>query len=387
MTKKWYCKGVKILYIVTKSNWGGAQKHVFDLASASKKNGQEVVVALGGEGVLRDRLREAGITTRSIGTLGRDVSVSGDSSSLMNIIKIIREIKPDILHLHSPKAAGLGAFAGRILGVKKVIYTVHGWAFNEDRPYIQKIAIAFFSWLTMLLSTHVITLSEKELGQAQAFPLVSHKLRMVRLGIHSPMFFATSSAQHFFQTKTTEPLSKRFVIGTIAELHPNKGLIYAINAFEKLAAVNPNFIFFIIGEGEQRAQLEDLIKLKKLEQNIKLLGYVPNAAEYLRGLSLFLLPSVKEGMPYVLIEAGYAGIPVIATTVGGIPELIDDMKTGVLVQPKKSDEIFHALEFLIEHKGTQREYARNFQERVKMMFNIEQMLQGTFKIYAEPKRR
>jgi glycosyltransferase involved in cell wall biosynthesis len=377
---------VKILYIITKSNWGGAQRHVYDLAIAAKKHGQEVVVALGGEGILRDRLREAGITTRSIGSMKRDINFSGDSASLLDIFKIIREVKPEILHLHSPKAAGLGSLAGRILGVKKIIYTVHGWAFNEDRPHYQKALIAFFSWLTMLFSTHVIMISEKELGQAQAFPLVRQKLRMTRLGIHPPTFFATSSAQHFFQTKAQEPLGKKFIIGTIAELHPNKGLIYAINALEKLKAVHPNFIYFIISEGEQRTLLENMIKEKGLENHIKLIGFVPHAAEYLKGLNLFLLPSVKEGVPYTLLEAGFAGVPVVSTTVGGIPELIEDMQTGVLVQPKKSEELFHAIEFLIEHKGTLREYARNFQERVRTHFNLDQMIQATFKIYSETPR-
>lgn len=375
---------MKILYIITKSNWGGAQRHVYDLAVGARKAGQEVVVALGGEGVLRDRLREAGITTRSISKLARDVKVRNEFGTLYEIVTLIGEEKPDILHLHSTKAGALGALAGRLRRVRKIIFTAHGWAFNEDRPYAQKVVIAFFSWLTMLLCTHIITLSEKELGQAQSFPLIAHKLRMVRLGIHPPKFYATSSAQDFFQSKTDEPLNRKFVMGTIAELHPNKGLLYAINALEKLAATNPNFIFFVIGEGEQRNQLEELIQQKNLKRNIKLLGYVEHAAEYLRGLSLFLLPSIKEGFPYVLIEAGYAGIPVIATTVGGIPELVDDMQSGILVQPKKSEEIFHALGFIIEHKATQREYARSFQEKVRTMFNIEQMFTAIFKIYAEP---
>jgi glycosyltransferase involved in cell wall biosynthesis len=156
-------------------------------------------------------------------------------------------------------------------------------------------------------------------------------------------------------------------------------LIYAINALEKLLQSYPSFIFFVIGEGEQRGHLEELIKQKKLENHVMLLGYVAHAAEYLRGLNLFLLPSVKEGLPYCLIEAGYAGIPVIATTVGGIPELINDMESGILIQPKKSDEISHAIEFLIEHKKTEREYARNFQERVKSMFNLDQMIQPLYK--------
>lgn len=374
---------MKILYIITKSNWGGAQRHVFDLAINAKKHGHEVVVALGGEGVLRDRLREEGVTTRPIGALGRDVNVLKDSSSFGDIFKIIREVKPDVLHLHSPKAAGLGSLAGRLLRTKKIIYTVHGFAFNEDRPLHEKVAIAFFSWLTMFFSTHTVILSEKELIQAQKFPFITDRLRMIRSGIYPPTFFTASSAQQLLQAKTSIPFEKKIIIGTIAELHPNKGLIYAINALEKLAAHFSNFIFFVIGEGIQRTYLESLIKEKGLEKNVILAGYVPHAAELLRGFSIFLLPSTKEALPYVLIEAGYAGIPVVATTVGGIPEIVTDMQSGILIQPKKSDEIFHAIEFLIEHKNIQREYARNLQEKVRKEFSLDQMLLSTLKLYSE----
>ncbi len=374
---------MKILYIITKSNWGGAQRHVFDLATHAKKNGQDVVVALGGEGMLRDRLREAGIPTRSIQEMWRDINVSKDASSLWKIFKIIREEKPDILHLHSPKAAGLGSFSGRLLGIKKIIYTVHGFAFNEERPLYQKFFISFFSWLTMLFSTHVITLYEKETKQAKRFPWVSHKVRMIYPGIAAPTFFAASSAQHVLQARTTISFAKKVLIGTIAELHPNKGFTYMFDALEGLISLNPSFVFFVIGDGDQRAELEALIIKKKLENHVVLAGQIPNAAEYLKAFSIFLLPSVKEGLPYVLLEAGYAGLSVIATTVGGIPEVIEDMHSGVLIQPKKSGEILHSLQFLIEHKNIQREHARNLQEKVRAKFNIERMLTSTMKVYAE----
>ncbi|MDP3962651.1 MAG: glycosyltransferase family 4 protein [bacterium] len=378
---------MKILYIITKSNWGGAQKHVFDLAVHSKKIGHEAVVALGGEGLLRDRLREAGVTTRPIGSLARDMNVLKDGASLADIIKVIRDVRPDILHLHSPKAAGLGSLAARILKVKKIIYTVHGWTFNEDRPWYQKTAIYFFSWLTMFFCTHVIVLSEKELDQARPFPYVSKKLHLIPLGISPTTFFGTSSARLFLQSVIAESLEKRIVVGTIAELHPNKGLIYAISAIEKLVNYFPSIIFFIIGEGDQRKYLENLIKEKSLEKHIVLAGYVKDAAEYLKGFSIFILPSVKEGLPYCVIEAGYAGLPVIATTVGGIPEIIDDMKSGILIQPKKSEEIAHALEFLLNHKNVQKEYGSALRQKVTEKFSLETMLDSTMKIYSEAKPR
>ena len=402
---------MKILYIITKSNWGGAQRHVFDLAKYCKENGHEIVVALGGTGVLNDRLNKQGISTRVIESMGRDIDTLKDISSFFKIFRIIAKEKPDILHLHSPKAGGLGALAGRIRGIRKIIYTVHGWAFNEDRPFYQKVLISISSWLTMILSTHIVTISEKEMGQASMFPFVVKKLNMIYLGISSPKCLIRKNALSLIQSLIEEKIrkneqvkldievdiekstvskveykglfDKKIVLGTIAELHPNKGLTYAINAFSKLVVKFPSLIFLIIGEGEQRDYLEKLVREKGLENSIILVGYVENASQYLKAFNIFILPSIKEGLPYTIIEAGYAGLPVVATAVGGIPEIIDDMKSGILIQPKKSQEIESAVSFLLEHKNLQKEYGIAIQEKVRNTFNIENMLSKTMELYKE----
>lgn len=382
---------MKVLYIITKSNWGGAQRHVYDLSRFMKQKGYEITVALGGNGILRDKLMEAGISTRILGSLKRDISLKDDSSSLRDIWNVVREIRPDILHLHSPKAAGLGSLVGRILKVKKIIFTVHGFTMNEDRSLPQKGLIAFFTWLTMLFSTHVILLSEKEKKQAEAFPGVAEKLRVVPLGIESPTFFSRGGAIDLFQSKvplhSKINIEKKFVIGTIGELHKNKGLVYALHAIEKVIGKFPSVVFFVIGEGDERNSLQTLIREKKLEEHVILAGYIPQAAEYLKGISLFLFPSIKEGLPYAILEAGHAGIPVISTTVGGIPEVIDDMKSGILILPKKVDEIAHAIEFLLEHRAIQKEYAQALQYRVKTYFSLDGMLRKTLDIYEEKPRK
>src|SRR3989338_9048192 len=161
---------MKILHIITKSNWGGAQKYVFDLAVYNKAQGNIISVALGGNGILKEYLDREGIKTYSINSMNKNINVSKDIFSLRKIFHIIKEEKPDIVHLHSPKAAGLGAFASKLLGIKKIIYTVHGFTWNENISIYQKINIAFFIWITMLLSTHIIILGEKDFGQAQMLP-------------------------------------------------------------------------------------------------------------------------------------------------------------------------------------------------------------------------
>lgn len=376
---------MKILYLITKSNWGGAQRHVFDLAVSMRDKGHDVAVALGGDGTLRTKLESAGIYTHSIAGLGRDISIGKDAGSLKEMISIIRHRKPDILHMHSPKAAGLGSFAGRLLGVKSIIHTVHGWSFNENRPVHERIAIAFFSWLTMVFCHKTILLSKREHDQALHFPWVKEKLILIPLGIKPQIFVSIDGAKQAIAkaiSMTPTDFNKKTVIGTIAELHPNKGLPYLIKAFSEVVLQYPQAILVIIGDGQELTTLHMLIKEAKMEQNIFLAGYMDQASEYLKAFNIFVLSSLKEGLPYTILEAGTASLPVVATTVGGIPEIIEDMKSGVLVQPKNTRELAHALSFMIEHPEERRRYGAVLKEKVLKDFSMEKMISSVENLYA-----
>ncbi|MDQ2933035.1 MAG: glycosyltransferase family 4 protein [bacterium] len=377
---------MKILYFITKSNWGGAQRHIYDLAVSMKNEGHDVAVALGGDGILRTRLEAAGIYTHSVSKLSRDISAGNDFASLRQIFSIIRHRRPDILHVHSPKAAGLGAFAGRILGVSQIIFTVHGWSFNESRPLYQRSAIVFVSWLTMLLCNKTILLSEREYTQALHFPGVKNKITLIPLGIKPPIFLSidgakVSLAKHIGMQ--VSDFNKKIVIGTIAELHPNKGLSYLIQSFASVVTEHPQAILVIIGDGEQKAQLQTLTQELKLEQHVFFTGYMDHAAEYLKAFTVFALSSLKEGLPYVILESGCASLPVVATTVGGIPEIVEDMRSGVLVQAKNIRELSHALSFMIEHPEERRTYAIALKERVLTKFSLEKMIESTKELYKK----
>jgi glycosyltransferase involved in cell wall biosynthesis len=147
----------------------------------------------------------------------------------------------------------------------------------------------------------------------------------------------------------------------------------------------PQAILVIIGDGQDLTLLHMLIKEKKLEQNIFLAGYMDQAAEYLKAFTLFVLSSIKEGLPYCILEAGSASLPVVATTVGGIPEIIEDMKSGVLVQPKNIRELSHAISFMIEHQDERRKYGSTLKDRISTQFSLEKMLDSIDNLYRNVK--
>jgi len=375
---------VKILYLITKSNWGGAQRHVYDLATKMKELGHEVKVAVGGNGILKTRLESAGIFTYSVDMLGRDMSIGKDTGSFREIFSIIKSQKPDILHLHSPKASGLGALSGRIFGVKKIIMTVHGWTWNESRPLYERAGIIIASWLTSLLCHRIVVICHKDYNQALRLPGLKNKLILIPLGIKSLPLVSVDGAKQFIAKTINMEVSefnKRTVIGTIAELHPNKGFLFLIEAMTMIVKKFPDILCIIIGDGEQKTQLQKVIIDKQLEKHVLLVGNVEDAAQYLKALSIFILPSIKEGLSYVLLEAGAASVPIVTTTVGGNSDIVHDMESGILVQSGNSKDLAHAIMFSLEHPKENREFAAKLRERINTTFSLQRMIDATLRVY------
>ncbi len=302
---------VKVCYAITKGNWGGAQRYVYDLATSLPKEQFEAVVICGQGDALPEKLNLAGIRTIQLPKLKRDFSFFSAVTIGLKTLVILRKEKPDVLHLNSAKASGVGAIAGRLTGVKKIIYTVHGFAFNEERNALSRAVIWFFSWITILLTHKTIVIAEKEKKQALAMPFVLYKIVLIHNGI-APMQFGSGE-----KIRNAFPPGVK-ITGTIGELTDNKNQIALIEEAKK----NQGLYVAIVGEGELRNHLEKKIKEYGLENRLKLMGFIP-AEDALKGFDVFALPSLKEGLPYVLLEAKQAGLPIIANRVGGVSDILD----------------------------------------------------------------
>jgi glycosyltransferase involved in cell wall biosynthesis len=302
----------KIIYVITKSNWGGAQRYVYDLATHLPKDAFDVVVAAP-EGALTKMLDAAGIRTTHLTFTQRHSFLFTllTLGSLFSLIALLRRERPDVLHLNSAKAGGLGALAGRIAGTSKIVFTAHGWSFLEDRNIVVKELMYFFSWLTAVLSHAVITVSEHDLTIAKRMPFVGNKVVRIYNGI-DPLTLASGESvrRHF-------PAGAQ-ITGTIGELTANKNHIALIEE----ARSKPQMYVALVGEGKDRTYLESKIRDYGLTERVKILGFIP-AAEALKGFDVFALPSLKEGLPYVLLEAKAAGLPIVANRVGGVGEILD----------------------------------------------------------------
>ncbi len=369
----------KILFAITKGNWGGAQRYVFDLATNIPRDAYDIVVACGEGERLTSKLATHNIRVIRLKALGRDVHFGKDFLAFFELMKVLLHEKPDILHLNSSKMGAMGTLAGRLARIKEIVFTGHGWAWNEDRNPLSKLAITILHWFTVELSHKTIAVSEKIAEQILSLPFITkEKIYVVHNGVSATDYLDRFAARTALDHKVAE----KFWIGTIAELHNNKGLDNLIHAYSYIAESNPDATLIIIGEGEERDHLTDQINKLGLQKKVHLLGFVEDASKYLKAFDVFVLSSRTEAFPYVPLEAGLAQLPVVATRVGGIPEVITDKKNGLLVN---SGEIFilkSCIKELLEDSAEAASFGHNLRKRVEENFSVEHMVEKTLSVYS-----
>lgn len=335
----------KVLFLITKATFGGAQRYVYDVASNLPQNEYEAGIAYGVRGRLADMLETQGIPLLEIPSLNRNISLVSDIKSYFEIRDAIRAATPDILHVNSSKAAALGALAGRFNGVKTIIFTAHGWPFKESRDVFSQALLFLVSWFTGLLATHVIVVSRTDESIGMRMPWVRKKIVYIPLGREN---LNLASPQEGFKEMLgglpVPPITQKTVrIVSIAELTKNKGLRYAIEAIAELTQRGLDCIYVIASDGEEHDRLTALARELGVSDRVFLSGFVPDAARYLSGFDVYVLPSLKEGMPYVLIEASLAGLQIVATTVID-QEFADALGRTTLVPPRNALALADAIE-------------------------------------------
>ncbi|MBP9855948.1 MAG: glycosyltransferase family 4 protein [Candidatus Pacebacteria bacterium] len=370
---------MKIIYVITKSHLGGAAKYVSALAIEAQNRGHDVAVAGGGQGGLIEQLTDAGIRVINLPHLGRNINVLADIKTFFDLVKIFKRERPEIVHLNSPKAGGLGALAARLTGVKKIIFTGHGWAFNEKRPLWQKPIIYFFQWLMIMLAHRTIAVSQKTAHDLDPLPFIKKKITVIYNGLSPLPFLSQKEAR----AKLSPEVADGIWLGGLAELHKNKGFDILLLAFKKVLEKIPGLTLIIIGEGEERENLARIIARYQLTNDVQLVGRYENAATLLPAFDLFIFPSRTEALPYTLLEAGAAGLPVIASKVGGIPEIIEGGLEGALVPPENTHFLADKIAELLSNKSLMQTYGQNLKKKVATHFSEQQMLEQTFNLYQK----
>jgi len=360
---------MKILYLVTKSEAGGAQTHIYQLSKYFIEKGNEVAIMSYPGGWLEEETRKLGVKFYP----NKYFSNIPDPIRIFKAIKEIREVvkdfKPDLVSCHSTAAA----FFGRITIRNKIptTFTAHGWAFTKGAPLLRKYLAILIERIAGKFCSKIICVSDFDRNLALKYKIISpSKIIVIHNGIE-------------YSIHTFQPPMPNVQIVFVGRLAQPKDPLLLLKSFNSLSSeLKDKAEISIIGEGPKRKELEKFIKKNKLEEKIKLLGSISRERvfEVLRKSDIFVLISNWEGFPYTIIEAMSSGLAIIASDVGGIKEALND-NCGILVKRGDGEEIENALEKLIKNPSLIKEMGERAKEKVKREFSLDKMLEKTERVY------
>ena len=365
---------MEILHIITTLDRGGAENHLYMLCKGLKTLGYKIsIVYLKGIGELKEVFENFGCKV---------IKIDGDAfkrplRTLFKLKKIIAQLKPDILHTHLNKAEFFGNLAGFLSKKPLIISTKH----NDDK-FLQKAIIRIGHFLMSIPNDGIICISahvEKYIKKIGVWPKVT--IKTIHYGIDAKGFESNidnSLVPHF---KTALSKGKLYLLGTVARLEEQKGLQYLIEAVSYVSKKRNDFHLIIVGDGPLVASLKDKVKKLDIENFISFTGKRSDVPAVMKSLDIFILPSLWEGFGLVLLEAMAAGIPVIASNVSAIPEVIKHNENGFLVAPKNPDALAEKILLLLENKDLRRKMGINGQDRAHSYFHIERMIKETHNFY------
>ncbi|MDO8524155.1 MAG: glycosyltransferase family 4 protein [bacterium] len=375
----------KILQIITLSDWGGAQRVVFDLADNLDKEKFEVEVACSPSGLLVEKLESRNIKVHQIKDFKRRIAPINDLKALMALKKIIRKGKFDIVHCHSAKAGFLGRLSAKQAMVKKIFYTVHSWGFYNQEEYgLMKKTFIFLEKLSGAFTTRIICVANRVMADG------------IRQKIAKPSkFLLIQNGIDFNIENKREEMRADYGIGLndivfvmVARLaYPKDPLLFLGVAKETLRQSSgqaKNIKFVLLGAGPLQEKCQNFVKSNGLEKNILLLGEKPpiETRELLLAFDIFVLLSQFEGMPITILEAMFAGLPVVASNVGGIPELIEREKGGFLVRNNYFDEVKSAIDYLIKNPQIRKQMGDYNLQKAKANFTLDKMVEKYEQLYS-----
>lgn len=365
---------MKILFIITKSEVGGAQRYILDTSVSLAKQGYDVLVAAGGNGPLLKRVKsqESNVETFSLKRLKKTPGLINTLFSIREIYNLLKKERPDVLFLNSTVAGVIGSITGRFYKKARVIYRIGGWAFRDPRPQWQNRIILWLEKYTARFKDKIIVNCEIDQQLAIKYKIAEkEKIHKIYNGLNiEKLEFLPKDVARKKLLSGNYPNER--IIGCVANFYKTKGLKYLIEAVH-LA----NTKTVIIGDGPLRPEFEKLIKKYKLENQVFLVGRIPDAYKYLKAFDVFVLPSLKEGFPWIILETMAAQIPIIATNVGAIPEIIEDGKEGLLIEPKNSQKLAEKIIYVLEHPQETQKMAYLAKQKLVQQFTLEKMLEET----------
>lgn len=375
---------LKILFGVTLSELGGAQRVVFDLISSLPQAQYDItlVTSPGGELINwineLNKKRKSEIKIIQLSSIRRELSPYYDFKAVRELRKIIKREKYDIVHFHSSKMGILGRIAAYLAGVKNIYFTVHGWGINDNMSKVKKAILGVAERFASKLSTKVVCVSEQDREKGIRNKWLKEANSCV---IHNGI-----EAARYNKGKLRNELGLKEdipIIGMVARLKEPKDPMFTIEVIKELRNRGKKCRLVIIGDGPMRNQCQSLIESHKLQEYVTLLGSREDARSLLPDISVFTLFTKWEGLPICILEAMAEGLPVVASKVGGIPELIEPGVNGYLLSKRDIIEGADYIEKLLSNSKLRESVGAKGKEKYLGQFTKDRMVADYQTLYME----
>lgn len=356
--------------LVSQPTTAGTARHVADLAAGLLGRGIDITLACPPDGMLTGRARRDGVPVIEL-PMNREISPVADAVAFVRLLSLCRRLRPDVVHLHSSKAGFLGRLAGRLAGVPVVVFTPHCWSFQSASGRKRRFYLALEKFASRFCDMTVTVSKQEALEAIQEGVLAPEKVRVIPNGVGPRDFEAAHSAVRDIP----------FV--SVGRLDEQKGYTYLLQAFADLGPSEPGARVSIVGDGPLRADLEREAAVLGISDRVSFVGEHDDVGEYLGRSHAFVLSSLWEGLPYTIIEAMAAGLPVICTDVGGCSELVIDGRTGFVVPPEDPVALAGALRRLQNDDMMRLAMGTAGYERAQTLFRVETCVERNASTYEE----
>lgn len=338
---------IRIMRIIARLNVGGPAIHVSLLAAGLQDSAFSSILVAGqvgqAEGDMGYLAGEMGVRPIIIPELGREISPLDDIRALIALVRLMRRERPHIVHTHTAKAGFLGRLAARLSGVPVIIHTYHGHVFYGYFNRLKTTAFITVDRLTARLSDAILTISDTLRGDLLAFRIAPpDRIRVVPLGLNlSPL--ADGDKLRGMLLEELDYPNDTPIVTIVGRLVPIKNHELFLAAAQLVSKEMPDVRFVIVGDGERRAELEGLARQTGLDNVVHFTGWRRDLPTIYADTTVLVLTSRNEGTPVSIIEAMAAGVPVVATAVGGVPDVLRRGDLGKLVPPDDPTALAEAI--------------------------------------------
>ena len=384
----------KILHIITRLDMGGSAQNT--LLSCKELSGKYEILLVHGlshesgmsdleKQIVEDGVEEAnksGVKVIALPSMVRSIRPIKDVRALFSLIWLIMKEKPDIVHTHSSKGGILGRLAAKIAGVPHIIHTPHGHVFYG---HFGRFASRMFMWVEKIFSMFTDRMVALTDGEKDDYINLSvclpEKLFKIHSGVDVKKFMHTNG-NRVEKRRSLGLDQNEAVIGFVGWLLPIKGPNYLLKAMDYVWQGHPEASLVLVGKGDMDVDLRAEAQRKNTNGKVKFLGWRKDIDEIMPLFDMLVLPSLNEGMGRVLVEAMAAGKPVVASRVGGIPDLVRHAETGYLVPPADEQALANGIKKLLDDPDKAKRMGLRGQEYCRQ-FSLEAMIEKLDDLYSD----